>query len=86
MRILQLAPLWETVPPPAYGGTEAVVSLLTEELVRMGHDVTLAASGDSVTSATHLATFDRSLRRADDLTDRNPYDWAHIGAALAAWA
>ncbi len=83
MRILQLAPLWESVPPPAYGGTEAVVSLLTEELVRMGHDVTLAASGDSVTSARHLATYGRSLRRADDLTDRNPYDWAHIAAALS---
>lgn len=82
MRILQLAPLWETVPPPAYGGTEAVVHLLTEELVRRGHDVTLAASGDSTTSATLFATYDRSLRRADDLTDRNPYDWTHIAAAL----
>jgi glycosyltransferase involved in cell wall biosynthesis len=82
MRILQLAPLWETVPPPAYGGTEAVVSLLTEELVARGHDVTLAASGDSVTSARLLSIFPRSLRRADDLRDRNPYDWAHITNAL----
>jgi glycosyltransferase involved in cell wall biosynthesis len=82
MRILQLAPLWEAVPPPAYGGTEAVVSLLTERLVAQGHDVTLAASGDSQTSAKLLATFHRSLRRAEDLTDRNPYDWSHIAAAL----
>lgn len=82
MRILQLAPLWEAVPPPAYGGTEAVVSLLTEELVRQGHDVILAASGDSHTRATHLATYQRSLRRAEQLTDRNPYDWMHIAMAL----
>jgi glycosyltransferase involved in cell wall biosynthesis len=82
MRILQLAPLWESVPPPAYGGTEAVVSLLTEELVRRGHEVILAASGDSKTSATLLATYERSLRRADDLADRNPYDWMHIAMAL----
>lgn len=82
MRILQIAPLWESVPPPAYGGTEAVVSLLTEELVRRGHDVILAASGDSVTSARLVSTFDRSLRRADDLRDRSPYDWAHIAGAL----
>jgi len=82
MRILQLAPLWEAVPPPAYGGTEAVVSLLTEELVARGHDVTLAASGDSRTSADHLVTYQRSLRRADDLQDRNPYDWMHVSTAL----
>jgi len=82
MRILQLAPLWEAVPPPAYGGTEAVVSLLTEELVRQGHDVILAASGDSQTGATHLATYERSLRRAEELADRNPYDWMHIAMAL----
>ena len=51
MRIAQVSPLWEQVPPPAYGGTELVVSLLTEELVKRGHDVTLYASGDSNTSA-----------------------------------
>jgi glycosyltransferase involved in cell wall biosynthesis len=53
MRIAQVAPLYESVPPKLYGGTERVVSYLTEELVRQGHDVTLFASGDSVTSA-HL--------------------------------
>jgi glycosyltransferase involved in cell wall biosynthesis len=53
MRIAQVAPLYESVPPKLYGGTERVVSYLTEELVRQGHDVTLFASGDSVTRA-HL--------------------------------
>src|SRR3954454_19229961 len=51
MRIAMIAPLEMRVPPIAYGGTELVVSLLTEELVRQGHDVTLFASGDSVTNA-----------------------------------
>ncbi len=51
MRIAQIAPLTESVPPRTYGGTERVVSYLTEELVAMGHDVTLFASGDSVTKA-----------------------------------
>ena len=48
MRIAQVAPLYESVPPQGYGGTERVVSYLTEELVRRGHEVTLFASGDSV--------------------------------------
>ena len=51
MKIAQIAPLIESVPPRFYGGTERIVSYLTEELVRLGHDVTLFASGDSVTSA-----------------------------------
>lgn len=51
MRIAQIAPLWERVPPKTYGGTELVVSLLTEELVRRGHEVVLFASGDSITSS-----------------------------------
>ncbi len=51
MRIAQVAPLFESVPPKLYGGTERVVSYLTEELVRQGHEVTLFASGDSETSA-----------------------------------
>ena len=51
MRIAQVAPLAESVPPKLYGGTERVVSWLTEELVSLGHDVTLFATGDSVTSA-----------------------------------
>lgn len=56
--------------------------LLTEELVRQGHDVTLAASGDSTTTAAHFAVLPRSLRRADDLKDRQPYDWAHVALSL----
>ena len=51
MKIAQIAPLMESVPPRLYGGTERVVSYLTNELVHMGHDVTLFASGDSVSSA-----------------------------------
>ena len=68
MRIAQVAPLYEAVPPKLYGGTERVVSLLTEELVRRGHDVTLFASGDSVTSARLVAVTERALRL--DITSR----------------
>ena len=62
MRIAQVAPLYESVPPARYGGTERVVSYLTEELVRVGHDVTLFASGDSVTRARLVAGAPRALR------------------------
>ncbi|TVP71080.1 MAG: glycosyltransferase family 4 protein [Leptolyngbya sp. LCM1.Bin17] len=62
MRIAQVTPLWEQVPPLAYGGTEMVVSLLTEELVRRGHQVTLFASGDSQTLALLEPGCDRALR------------------------
>jgi glycosyltransferase involved in cell wall biosynthesis len=63
MRIAQVAPPFESVPPTNYGGTERVVSLLTEELVRRGHDVTLFASGDSTTSARLIPTVDTALWR-----------------------
>ena len=62
MRIAQVAPLYESVPPKYYGGTERVVSYLTEELVRQGHEVTLFASGDSVTKARLVAACPHSLR------------------------
>ena len=62
MRIAQIAPLHEAVPPKLYGGTERVVSFLTEELVNLGHDVTLFASGDSVTEADLHACWPRALR------------------------
>ncbi len=62
MRIAQIAPLYESVPPRFYGGTERVVSYLTEELVRQGHDVTLYASGDSRTSARLRPICKRALR------------------------
>src|SRR6266481_3392610 len=61
MRIAQVAPLYESVPPQLYGGTERVVSYLTEALVEMGHEVTLFASGDSVTRAKLVAACPRSL-------------------------
>jgi hypothetical protein len=63
MRIAQVAPLYESVPPKLYGGTERVVSYLTEELVRLGHDVTLFASGDSETNARLVPACDRALWR-----------------------
>ncbi len=69
MRIAQVAPLFEAVPPKLYGGTERVVSYLTEELVAMGHDVTLFASGDSVTSAKLEAPWPRALRLDPDVRD-----------------
>ena len=62
MRIAQVAPLAESVPPQLYGGTERVVAFLTEELVRLGHDVTLFASADSRTSATLVPIWPRALR------------------------
>ena len=82
MRILQVAPLWESVPPPAYGGIEAVVSVLTEELVRRGHDVTLCASGDSRTDAQLLSVCHRSLRTASDVHDPGPHIWLHAALSL----
>ena len=69
MRIAQVAPLIESVPPKHYGGTERIVSYLTEELVRAGHDVTLFASGDSVTNARLVASCERSLRKNERCKD-----------------
>lgn len=65
LRIAQVAPLHESVPPKLYGGTERVVAYLTEELVSAGHDVTLFASGDSCTSAHLVPICDRALRLAN---------------------
>ena len=70
MRIAQVAPLYESVPPHCYGGTERVVSYLTEELVRQGHEVSLFASGDSVTTARLVAPCRRSLRLDTQCIDR----------------
>jgi glycosyltransferase involved in cell wall biosynthesis len=69
MRIAQVAPLYESVPPRFYGGTERVVSYLTEELVAQGHDVTLFASGDSCTRARLLRACPRSLRLDEGCRD-----------------
>ena len=70
MRIAQIAPLYERVPPAAYGGTERIVHYLTEELVDMGHEVTLFASGDSRTRARLIPCSDRALRT--DLSSQDP--------------
>jgi glycosyltransferase involved in cell wall biosynthesis len=73
MKIAQIAPLAESVPPKLYGGTERVVSNLTEELVRQGHDVTLFASGDSRTAAELVACSDMALRLNPMVKDHFPY-------------
>src|SRR5690606_36383055 len=62
MKIAQVSPLYESVPPKLYGGTERVVSNLTEELVRLGHQVTLFASGDSITAAELVPVTSAALR------------------------
>lgn len=69
MRIAQVAPLYESVPPRYYGGTERVVSWLTEKLVAFGHDVTLFASGDSVTNAQLVKSCKRALRLDRECVD-----------------
>jgi glycosyltransferase involved in cell wall biosynthesis len=73
MRIAQIAPLQECVPPKLYGGTERIVSYLTEELVRQGHDVTLFASGDSKTAAELVPCCDLALRLNPSVRDYLPY-------------
>lgn len=69
MRIAQIAPLAESVPPKLYGGTERVVSWLTEDLVQLGHSVTLLASGDSVTRARLVPVWPRALRLSKPRVD-----------------
>jgi glycosyltransferase involved in cell wall biosynthesis len=71
MRIAQVSPLTEAVPPKLYGGSERVISWLTEELVHLGHDVTLFASGDSTTSAKLEAMWPRALRLGGAVRDPN---------------
>jgi glycosyltransferase involved in cell wall biosynthesis len=73
VKIAQVAPLIESVPPRLYGGTERIVSYLTEELVRLGHDVTLFASGDSITSAELSSCCIRSLRLDPTVRDTIPH-------------
>ncbi len=71
MRIAQIAPLTEAVPPKLYGGTERVISWLTEALVEAGHDVTLFASGDSVTAAKLESVWPRALRLDGSVCEPN---------------
>ena len=73
MKIAQIAPLMESVPPRLYGGTERVVSYLTDELVRMGHDVTLFASGDSISRAKLVRCVPMALRLDANVIDPIPY-------------
>lgn len=73
MKIAQIAPLYEAVPPLLYGGTERVVSYLTEELVSQGHEVTLFASGDSLTSARLASCCKKALRLDSSCVDPIPH-------------
>lgn len=79
MRIAQVAPLWERVPPPAYGGIELVVSLLTDELVRRGHEVTLFASGDSLTLANLESVHPRAIRLDPTVKEYSIYEMWQLG-------
>src|SRR5689334_17800441 len=79
MRIAQVAPLYESVPPTQYGGTERVVSYLTEELVRLGHEVTLFASGDSATQAKLIPACTRSLWNDSEVRDTLSHDVRLMG-------
>jgi glycosyltransferase involved in cell wall biosynthesis len=83
LKIAQIAPLIERIPPKKYGGTERVIHALTEALVKRGHDVTLFASGDSLTSAKLRSVFPRSLREAKirNLYNLNDLTLLNIGIA-----
>lgn len=74
MKIAQIAPLWERVPPFRYGGIELIVSLLTDELVRRGHEVTLFASGDSITTAKLVSVHDQALRLDPTIKEPGLYE------------
>ncbi|HEX5170403.1 MAG TPA: glycosyltransferase family 4 protein [Cyclobacteriaceae bacterium] len=81
MRIAQVAPLYESVPPKLYGGTERVVSYLTEELVQQGQDVTLFASGDSKTKARLMSVIPKALR-LENVADANVYNILQLQMVL----
>ncbi len=82
MRIAQVAPLFESVPPKLYGGTERVVSWLTEELVSLGHEVTLFASGDSMTTARLVQACPESLRLSPESVDHLAHHLVQIEQVL----
>jgi hypothetical protein len=73
MKIAQIAPLMESVPPRLYGGTERIVSYLTDELVGLGHEVTLFASADSLTAAKLVSCASTALRLDSNVRDPIPY-------------
>jgi glycosyltransferase involved in cell wall biosynthesis len=78
MRIAQISPLWECVPPPAYGGIELVVALLCNELVKRGHEVTLFASGDSQTLAQLESVHPRALRLDNSVKEYGIYEMLQL--------
>jgi len=78
MKIAQVAPLWERVPPPTYGGIELVVSCLTDELVRRGHEVTLFASGDSQTLARLEAVYPCAIRLDPHVQEYSVYEMMEL--------
>ena len=81
MKIAQVVPIWETVPPPKYGGTQRVAYELTEGLVKAGHEVTLFATGDSKTSAHLISSYPRALYRDNISWENHLYSSLHyIGA------
>src|SRR5262249_41754531 len=84
MKIAQIAPLWVSVPPADYGGTELIVHLLTEELMRRGHEVTLFASGDSRSSARLRSVQSRNV--IDIMAKGEAYEYDHYANALLAEA
>jgi glycosyltransferase involved in cell wall biosynthesis len=86
MKIAQVAPLRESVPPQRYGGTERIVSYLTEELVRLGHEVTLFAAGDSVTSAALHAGSSSSLRSTPKILFPDALVSLHLERAFGTYA
>src|SRR5690606_23164218 len=83
MKIAQVSPLYESVPPKGYGGTERVVSYLTEALLDLGHDVTLFASGDSQTRAQLVPICKRSLRLDPGCIDKFAYHVLMIEKVMA---
>lgn len=83
LRIAQIAPIAERVPPKKYGGTERVVSTLTEELVKRGHDVTLFATGDSITSARLVSIYPRALREAKEKDPHGINEWSFLNIITA---
>jgi glycosyltransferase involved in cell wall biosynthesis len=85
MRIAQLAPTYESVPPTTYGGTELVVHLLTEELVRRGHDVTLYAAGNSSTSGTLRSVTPRHIRYGDSSNGLRHAEYLQLANAQACF-
>lgn len=82
LKIAQIAPMWVSVPPAKYGGTELVISSLTEELVARGHDVTLFASGDSKTRAKLVSIYPRALLRDEIPWKEISYDIMNVAMAF----